>query len=164
MATTDPSFLKQLEQPLIGIGEQYLALKLFCGGKAVIMDNDKTVQWEGTLRPAPFSREYFVIIKYTLGHPPICVVKDPDLSVLAEGRKIPHIYRNQTGIKGTQLCLYLPVIKQKNKISEWQPTMLLSDTILPWASVWLLYFEFWLHNDVWDGGGAEHDVIEENER
>lgn len=74
-----------------------------------------------------------MIIKYTLGHPPICVVKDPDLSVLAEGQ-LSHILRNQTGIKGTQLCLYLPVIKKKNKISEWQPTMLLSDTILPWAS------------------------------
>lgn len=59
MATTDPSFLKQLEQPLIGIGEQYLALKLFCGGKTVIMDNDKTVQWEGNTSACAFFKGVF---------------------------------------------------------------------------------------------------------
>lgn len=161
---TDSSFLKRLEQPEIGIREQYLALKQFCPGTVVITDNDKTVRWEGTLQPTPFSREYQVVIKYTLSHPPVCIVKEPDLLALAGGREIPHIYQNQTGIKGTQLCLYLPVVKQKNKVSEWQPTMFVANTILPWASMWLLYFEFWLSNDKWDGGGVEHDVIEERGR
>ncbi|WP_300321486.1 hypothetical protein [Idiomarina sp.] len=161
---TDSSFLKRLEQPEIGIREQYLALKQFCPGTVVITDNDKTVRWEGTLQPTPFSREYRVVIKYTLSHPPVCVVKEPDLLALAGGREIPHIYQNQTGIKGTQLCLYLPAVKQKNKVSEWQPTMFVANTILPWASMWLLYFEFWLSNGKWDGGGVEHDVIEERGR
>jgi hypothetical protein len=161
---TDSSFLKRLEQPEIGIREQYLALKQFCPGTVVITDNDKTVRWEGTLQPTPFSREYRVVIKYTLSHPPVCVVKEPDLLALAGGREIPHIYQNQTDIKGTQLCLYLPVVKQKNKVSEWQPTMFVANTILPWASMWLLYFEFWLSNGKWDGGGVEHDVIEERGR
>ncbi|MFS6537789.1 hypothetical protein V6D52_10880 [Idiomarina loihiensis] len=161
---TDSSFLKRLEQPEIGIREQYLALKQFCPGTVVITDNDKTVRWEGTLQPTPFSREYRVVIKYTLSHPPVCVVKEPDLLALAGGREIPHIYQNQTGIKGTQLCLYLPAVKQKNKVSEWQPTMFVANTILPWASMWLLYFEFWLFNGKWDGGGVEHDVIEERGR
>lgn len=161
---TDSAFLKRLEQPLIGIAEQYLVLKRYCPGTVVIIDNDKTVQWEGTLQPTPFSREYRVVIKYTLSHSPVCIVKGLDLSALAEGRKIPHTYLNKTGIKGTQLCLFLPVIKQKNKLSEWQPTMFLADTILPWASIWLLYFEFWLHNGVWDGCGVEHEVIEESGR
>lgn len=159
---TEPTFLKRLEQPEIGIREQYLALKQFCRGTVVIIDNDKTVQWEGTLNPTPFSREYRVVIRYTLSRPPVCIVKDPDLSVLAEGRKIPHVYQNQTGIRGTQLCLYLPVVKQKNKVSEWLPTMFLANTILPWASIWLLYFEFWVSSGEWNGGGVEHDVIEES--
>ena len=161
---TDPLFLKRLEQPEIGIREQYLSLKQFCPGTVVITDNDKTVQWEGTLQPTPLSREYRVVIKYTLNHSPVCVIKEPDLSVLAKGRKIPHIYQNQTGIRGTQLCLYLPVIKKKNKVSEWQPTMFLANTILPWASMWLVYFEFWLASGEWDGGGVEHDAIAESGR
>jgi hypothetical protein len=161
---TDPSLLKRLEQPLIGIREQYLALKLRCPGSVTIMDNDKTVLWEGKLQPMPLSREYTVVVKYTLHRSPVCIVKDPDLFSLAKEKAIPHTYQNQTGLKGAQLCLYLPVIKQKNKVSEWQPTMFLADTILPWASVWLLYFELWLSSGVWDGGGVEHDVIEESGR
>ncbi|MBV7317010.1 hypothetical protein [Shewanella sp. NIFS-20-20] len=161
---TDKSFLRRLEQPEIGIRDQYLALKQFCPGTVVISNNDKTVQWEGTLQPTPFSREYRVVIRYTLSHPPVCIVRDPDLPALAEGRVIPHVYQNQTGIRGTQLCLYLPVVKQKSKVSEWQPTMFLANTILPWASMWLLYFEFWLSSGEWDGGGVEHSVIEESGR
>lgn len=161
---TDKSFLRRLEQPEIGIRDQYLALKQFCPGTVVISNNDKTVQWEGTLQPTPFSREYRVVIRYTLSHPPVCIVRDPDLPALAEGRAIPHVYQNQTGIRGTQLCLYLPVVKQKSKVSEWQPTMFLANTTLPWASMWLLYFEFWLSSGEWDGGGVEHNVIQESER
>lgn len=160
---TDRAFLERLEHPEIGIRDQYLALKKHCPGTVEIFDNDKTVQWEGTLQPTPVSREYQVVIRYTLCKPPICVVKYPDLSALANDQKIPHVYQNQTGIKGTQLCLYLPVVKQKNKISEWQPTMLLASTILPWASIWLLYFEFWLSCGEWSGGGVEHDEVDEDE-
>lgn len=161
---TDRAFLDRLENPEIGIREQYLALKQYCPGTVEILDNDKTVLWEGTLQPTPISREYQVVIRYTLSHSPVCVVKSPDLTVLAEGQKIPHTYQNQTGIKGTHLCLYLPVVKQKNKVSEWQSTMFLASTIVPWASMWLLYFEFWLSDGKWDGGGVEHDENNGSER
>ncbi len=90
---TDKSFLRRLEQPEIGIRDQYLALKQFCPGTVVISNNDKTVQWEGTLQPTPFSREYRVVIRYTLSHPPVCIVRDPDLPALAEGRAIPMFTR-----------------------------------------------------------------------
>lgn len=161
---TKPSFLERLEQPLIGISEQYLALKARHPGSVSITDNDKTVLWEGKLQPTPLSRDYLVVIKYTLSKSPVCIIKDPDLFALAEGKKIPHTYKNQTGIKGIQLCLYLPELKRKNKVSEWQPTMCLADTFLPWASIWLFYFECWLTNGIWDGGGVEHDESERIQR
>ncbi|WP_339145208.1 hypothetical protein [Pseudoalteromonas galatheae] len=161
---TDPSFLKRLGQPLISISEQYLAFKRRCSGTVKIINNDKTVQWEGTIRPTALSRQYHIVIRYTLSKCPVCVVKGPCLSKLAEGRQIPHIYQNQTGIKGTQLCLYLPVVKKKNRVSEWQPTMYLVDTILPWASIWLFYFEIWISSDTWFGGGIEHDAVEDSRR
>lgn len=156
--------MERLEHPEISIRDQYLALKQYCPGTVEILDNDKTVRWEGTLQPTPVSREYQVVIKYTINHPPVCVVKSPDLLALAGDRKIPHTYQNQTGIRGTQLCLYLPVVKQKNKVSEWQSTMFLASTILPWASMWLLYFELWLSSGKWEGGGVEHEDIDGNER
>lgn len=161
---TDRTFLMHLENPVVGIRDQYLALKQYCPGTVEILDNDKTVQWEGMLQPTPISREYKVVIRYTLNHPPVCVVKSPDLTILAEGQKIPHIYQNQTSVRGTQLCLYLPTVKQKNKVSEWQPNMFLANSILPWASMWLLYFEFWLSSGKWDGGGVEHDDSDGNGR
>ncbi|HHA1433722.1 TPA: hypothetical protein ACOEET_002638, partial [Enterobacter hormaechei subsp. hoffmannii] len=36
----------------------------------------------------------------------------------------------------------------------WVPQYQLSETILPWASLWLFYFEQWLHSGIWEGGGA----------
>lgn len=157
---TSRSILERLELPLIGISEQYLALKAHCPGNVKIANNDKTVLWEGVLQPTSLSREYMIVVKYTLSTSPVCVVKSPDLLTLAKGKKIPHTYLNQTGIKGTHLCLYLPRIRQKNKVSEWQPTMYIADTIIPWTSIWLFYFECWLSTGKWDGGGVEHDGSE----
>jgi hypothetical protein len=35
--------------------------------------------------------------------------------------------------------------------------MLLADTILPWTSEWLFYYELWSVNGYeWLGGGIEH--------
>ena len=43
------------------------------------------------------------------------------------------------------LCLYYP--------GEWNSTMNISDTIIPWISEWLYYFEFWSITGKWCGGG-----------
>lgn len=34
--------------------------------------------------------------------------------------------------------------------------MLLVDTILPWTSQWLLYYELWLITGHWMGSGHDH--------
>lgn len=135
------------------IAHQYSSLKMHCNGEVRICDNDRSILWEGTIKPTPFSRTYLISIKYTLGSSPICIVKKPNIETLAEEREIPHIYTNNTDIPGTVLCLYLPNRKKINA-SEWQPTDLISETIIPWASLWLSYFEDWLHSDDWQGGGA----------
>lgn len=33
--------------------------------------------------------------------------------------------------------------------------MLIADTIVPWASEWLLHYEYWLSTGTWHGGGHE---------
>lgn len=146
----------------VSIPDQYCALKHHCNGNVYIRNRDRTVVWEGTLKPSPFSRSYNVIIKYTMGTPPICVVTSPILDELANGRTIPHIYPNNTGIEGTKLCLYLPKNRKKKKkrTSQWQSTDFLADTFLPWASLWLFYYEDWLFSDDWQGGG-EHPEVED---
>ncbi len=136
------------------IAHQYIALKHRCNGLVRILDNDRSVYWEGTIKPRPFSREYTVAVRYTLGSFPICVVKKPNLEMLADGREIPHIYSEIPDLPGTALCLYLPNSKTKDNVSEWRPTDSIVETIIPWASLWLTYFEDWLHSDDWQGGGV----------
>jgi hypothetical protein len=36
--------------------------------------------------------------------------------------------------------------------------MRIDNTIVPWAILWLFYFEEWLWSDEWKGGG-EHPVV-----
>ena len=136
---------------------QYFSLKLRCNGRVEICDNDRSIYWKGVIKPLPFAREYSVAIKYSIDQNPICVVQYPDLEALAAGRKIPHTYPKNINIPGTVLCLYLPKLKDKNNISEWLPTERISETIIPWASLWLSYFEDWLHTDEWQGGGVDHE-------
>jgi len=45
-----------------------------------------------------------------------------------------------------RLCLYYHY--------EYDVTrMLLADTVIPWASEWLLHYEIWLATGTWHGGG-----------
>jgi len=74
---------------------------------------------------------------------PRLFVKAPDISALAGGREIPHVYKNPL-----RLCLYLP------GSGEWDGRMRIDQTFVPWALVWLYYFEEWLVSDNWKGGGV----------
>ncbi len=101
--------------------------------------------WRYSASPLPLSRDYDIRIEFRQGGKPEVFVDGPDLHTLADGRRIPHLYRQRP----VKLCLYLP------GTSEWQPWMLFDQTIVPWAMLWLFYFEEWLASDDWKGGG-EH--------
>jgi hypothetical protein len=40
------------------------------------------------------------------------------------------------------------------KAGEWNSSRFISETIVPWTSLWLFYFEEWLLSDEWKGGGV----------
>ena len=66
------------------------------------------------------------------------------LGALADGaQRLPHVYDH---VK-QQLCLYYGPAR------EWTPDKMIADTIVPWASEWLLHYEFWLVTGIWHGGG-----------
>lgn len=140
-------------QPLT-IAQQYQALKT--SGpyeRLTITGKDRTLLWEGWLQPSLFSRRYKVAVRYSFGKPPVCVVTEPDLVALAETTAIPHLYSKDKHIPGAKLCLFLPSSQSDNKLSEWRSQLKISDTVIPWASLWLFYFEQWLHTGHWEGGG-----------
>lgn len=148
--------------PPLTLGAQFYALKgRYQGGVGWIENHNRTLIWECDLTPAPFSRTYRIRVRYTRGFSPECIVLSPDLNVLANGERIPHTYGDDklTGCK--KLCLYLPKKLLPKGISEWRSQLKLSETIVPWASLWLLYFEDWLFSGEWKGGGA-HPSDDEN--
>jgi hypothetical protein len=100
--------------------------------------------WEDQLRPTPLSRTYSAAVKYQPGSAPRAYVVNPSLLELADGRHVPHLYSQAE----QRLCLYLP------NAGGWNPSKFISETIIPWALLWLFYFEEWLLSDEWKGGGV----------
>jgi hypothetical protein len=101
------------------------------------------LDWFWVARPTPISREYKLRLQLARSGYPTVVVEYPNLDELAMGRAIPHVYNQKAG----RLCLYLP------GTGEWRPDKALSNTIIPWASLWLFFFEEWMFSGEWRGGG-----------
>jgi hypothetical protein len=102
--------------------------------------------WEGTLTPIGASG-YRVRIAYYPGlvRPQVTVL-DPELVPREPGIKIPHTF------KSGRVCLHLN--------EEWNPSMYLHQTIVPWTCLWLYYYEVWHATGEWLGGG--HGVANED--
>jgi hypothetical protein len=100
-------------------------------------------RWVGTLRPSDASVTYAVTVAYRLGERPRVFVTVPSLVRRPEA-EIPH--RHQDG----SLCLHLP--------DEWDSTMSIAETIVPWATLWLYHYEVWHATGEWLGGGAHPRV------
>lgn len=96
--------------------------------------------WEGTLWPTEISAEYRIRITYlpTKARPRVEVLS-PRLVTREEGVRIPHTFTPN------QICLHLN--------SEWNSSMYIHQTIVPWTSLWLYYYEIWHATGEWLGGG-----------
>lgn len=123
--------------------QQWLRLKSspICRGHGYVRHGE--LVWEFEARPSPLSRSYTLRIQFKRRGLPSVFVVAPDLNLLADGRPLPHVYST----KPVRLCLYFP------KSGEWSLDKSIADTIVPWAYLWLLYFEDWLITDEWQGGG-----------
>jgi len=97
--------------------------------------------WAGSLTPTEFSRTYDVVIAHRIGGPrPLVYVAEPRLK-LVNGLRLPHVFSLNT------LCL-----SYGNR--EWNNSMLIANTLVPWTAEWLAYYEVWLATDGdWMGGG-----------
>lgn len=97
--------------------------------------------WVGELTPSPYSQTYEVLIDHHQQLTPIVYVVRPELE-LGAARRLEHVYTWNT------LCLYLDE-------REWDRGTAIADTIVPWASEWLHFYELWLASGGdWAGGGV----------
>jgi len=139
-------------RPALTPAQQYLHLQRnpSCAGDGVLRPTGLT--WRYNTRPSVLSREYSVRIEYNRDDTPRAFIDSPNLAELAEGRDLPHVYRDPV-----RLCLFLPSAK------EWHASMRIDETFVPWVAIWLYYFEDWLASGEWRGGGA-HPNEDDNER
>ncbi len=112
-----------------------------------------TLSWGFLVSPTLLSRLYSARIEYRQELSPQIFIDDPDLVLLSEGRRLPHVYEQSP----TRLCLFHP------DFGEWGAWMRLDQTIVPWTATWLLYFEEWLTSNEWAGGGL-HPRLRGQER
>lgn len=94
------------------------------------------------LKPSEGSMRYSVRLIAKIGSTNVDVfVITPNICELKKKLTVPHLYPNGS------LCLYYP------DYGEWNPNDFWADTLIPWACLWLYYFELWLATGKWLGGG-----------
>ena len=121
--------------PSLTMAQQALGLRSVFPGADLTLKPGR-LSWTGRLQPCDLSRIYTVQITYAHGRYPAVRVLAPKLQA-AENGFLPHTYDNGT------LCLY--------DAGQWNATMLIVDTIVPWAAEWLLHYEIWLATGQWSG-------------
>lgn len=126
----------------LGVGEQIAWIGQLWGSNWKVQRAGSGFIAVGSVRPDGLSCEYRVQVSYA-GKEPKVRVLDPPLRDRGDGQVIPHTY------EGDLLCLYRP------KYEEWNPSLLIAETIIPWISEWLYFYEVWLVAGIWLGGG-EH--------
>jgi hypothetical protein len=107
--------------------------------------------WTGDWWPHPLSDTYSIQVSYTLGKRPCIAILSPELK-LAEGKtRLPHVYPGGQ----SDICVHRP--------EEWTPGSFIADTIMPWISQWLRFYEVWQQTGSWEGEGT-HPEAESHRR
>jgi hypothetical protein len=103
------------------------------------------LRWSAEFTPTQLSCTYTVQFTYKVGDPIVWVqVVDPVLNPGA-GKELPHVYEDLTQC---WLCLHLE--------GQWDPTMPIASTVVPWSAEWLYHYELWLATGEWTGSGERY--------
>lgn len=125
------------------IAEQLSAMRIKYPQFETCFTSHSGLKVTGALQPTSRSAAYNFVLKYNLNDSPKIKIVSPELKKNEKGEEAEHLYPNG------YLCLYQP------KYREFTRTDLLTDTIIPWASLWLYHYEVWHLTGEWLGGG-EH--------
>jgi hypothetical protein len=98
------------------------------------------ITWTGELQPTARSATYLVEITYTVPARPRIRVLRPELKRREGAHNLPHVFEDDL------LCVH--------EAQDWNATMIIANTILPWISGWLYFYEVWLDTGYWEGEGT----------
>ena len=116
-----------------------------------VLEAKQLLVWVGPLRG--FQREYQVTVQWSWLDPksfPHVFLLDPVLKPRSGSDfiDIPHLLMDRNSPEDSALCLFDP------DAGQWNSTMWISDTTVPWASEWLHHYEFWHLDGIWRGANA----------
>lgn len=110
--------------------------------------------WEFIAQPTPLSKTYLVLLIFHIDNrSPDVFILDQNVWDISKKKSIPHLYDPEN----IKLCLYYP------KYKDWDQTMPLNTTFVPWIYLWLYYYEEWLFSNEWKGGGEHSKSLKEEE-
>ncbi len=128
----------------LGMPQQHQRMSVLHPNFGLLNLRPKLVSWQGQVKPLPLSDTYTVQIRYEKYRGPQVWIISPKLELHDGYSSIPHTY------VGDYLCLYYP------DYDEWTSAKYVAETIVPWISLWLMYYEAWLATGEWLGGGIKH--------
>lgn len=99
------------------------------------------------LKPTDVSIDYKIRLVAQRGQRSVDVfVEEPRIDLYEKGKKVPHLYSN------CSLCLYYPEYQEWDYSDSW------AETLIPWTSLWLFYYEIWRDTGKWLGGGIHTET------
>ena len=127
---------------------------------------DQLVIWSGDLQG--LERSFHITIEYGIPKQddqvmyrlmPVVRVQHPSLVLnpeAAEEAPLPHVYPDKENYCLSPLCLFDPAA------GEWNHSMKIADTTVPWTVRWLACYEIWEATGRWVGGGRHDNFREAN--
>ncbi len=132
-----------IKPKVVSIAEQLYLIKKKYSHFTMDFTGHSSMKVIGVIQPTPRSETYSFVLKYKMGGNPVVRITSPQLKKNSKGDAIPHLYPDGS------LCLFRPAYDEFNESD------FISDTIIPWASLWLYFYEIWHVTGQWRGGG-EH--------
>jgi hypothetical protein len=104
----------------------------------VSRDGGKLLVCQGALQPTPISGKYRTRIEYVTRLKPKVWIESPTLERRNPDERIPHTFADD------RPCLFK---------EDFRSDMQIAQTIVPWLSLWLVFYESWRITGEWQGGG-----------
>lgn len=122
--------------------QRYLIQKNYPESKCVLEKN--RLIWHGFVKPTPLSRTYNIKMICEKERRPKVILYGNNIEGL-EKKDFPHHFGINKDKLEVTLCLHLP--------NEFNYSLRIIDTIIPWIQEWLYFYEIWLSTGKWLGGG-----------
>jgi hypothetical protein len=147
--------------------DQFERMRSEYPGFILIQNLPWLLMWHGQLKP--LAKAYTIQILYSAVNLRCAGIDSRKVHVeviepilarraAAPDKAIPHIFSSVSMPSRPRLCLH--------RREDWDPSMYIADSIVPWAAEWLVAYEGWRATGTWYAGGhnTEREELEPNRR